>query len=100
MMSTLDDALKNGTAPLGDKPQAYQPPAQLLTFAQSLVEEVKSGQITSLLAVKVGPMGQTTWPAWGMQASELMIGAEMFRDDAKTMMRGQGQQKGRIIRAG
>jgi hypothetical protein len=98
-MSNLDEILKNGTA-LGGTPQAYQAPPQLVEFAQSIMDGVKCGQITSLACIKIGPMGQMAWPAWGMQANELGWGALHFVDELKAMQRGQGQPQGRIIRAG
>jgi hypothetical protein len=96
-MSDLAEKLKNGTAFSGAP--ACEPPAELLAFAQSLVDGVRSGQITTLLAVTVGPSGNIGWPAWGPQGDKLLLGAEFFRDDGKAMMRSQGKP-GKIIRAG
>jgi hypothetical protein len=93
MSDHLKEALLNsatGAAP-------YKPPPPLLALAQSLLEGVQSGRITSLAAIIVTPMGHIQWPGFGMQTLELMTGAELMRDDMKAAMRGQGNK---ILRAG
>ena len=75
----------------------YQPPAQLLALAQSVLDGVRKGKITSLACIIVTPVGQMQWPGFGLQTGELMIGAELMRDDMKKAMRGEA---GKILRAG
>ncbi len=67
-------------------------------MAEMLVAGVRSGDITSLNAVFCGPRGQISWPAFGMQLSELALGLEFAKDDLKAAMRSQANNK--IVRAG
>lgn len=92
--SKLLEDLKNGTALKTE----FAPPPALIALVQSLAEGVATGRITSLACIIVGPMGQVQWPGFGMQTGELMLGAEMMRDDMKAAMRGGPASK--ILRAG
>lgn len=89
---SIDDTLKNGTAL-----QGYQPPPQLVEMAGQILDGVMSGQIRSLAAITVGPMGQINWPICGNHGAEILLGAEFLRDDLKAMMR---KPQGKILRAG
>lgn len=76
----------------------FRPNPDLLMLANQLLEGVATGKITSLACVTVSPLGQMQWPGCGMQMAEMMIGAELMRDDMKQAMRGAGSSK--ILRAG
>jgi hypothetical protein len=84
-MSTIDDR-----AP----PRANPDLVKLLT---QLMDGVTTGKITSIACVTVSPLGQMQWPGCGMQIAEMMIGAELMRDDMKQAMRGAANK---ILRAG
>jgi hypothetical protein len=92
--SKLIDALKAST---GLNPPAHVPPPALVQLGQQIVNGIASGAITSLACIVIGPNGQIQWPGFGMQSAELMIGAELMRDDMKAAMRGGGSK---ILRAG
>ena len=97
-MPDMAEILRRSSS-LSPADKAYQPPEQLLALAQYVMDGVKAGRISSLCCVIVSPLGEITWPAFGMQASDLMNGAEFFRDDLKAAMRGRGGAS-KIIRAG
>ncbi len=73
------------------------PNPELVHLVQQLAAGVASGKITSLACITVSPMGQMQWPGVGMQVAEMMIGAELMRDDMKHAMRGQA---GKVLRVG
>lgn len=70
----------------------------LVALITQLMEGVTSGRITSIACITVSPLGQMQWPGVGMQIAEMMIGAELMRDDMKQAMRGAAA--GKILRAG
>jgi hypothetical protein len=61
----------------------------LVELCNSIVEGVRSGRISSMACITVSPLGNVQWPGSGMQVGELMLGAEMMRDDMKQAMRGR-----------
>lgn len=69
----------------------------LLRLVDQLKAGILSGQITSLACVSVSPLGNMQWPGIGMQLAEMLIGAELMREDMKAAIRGGG---GKILRAG
>ena len=73
------------------------PPPDLVQLVNQLMAGVLAGRISSLACVTVSPLGQMQWPGFGTQVPEMMIGAELMRDDMKAAMRGQ---PGKILRAG
>ena len=73
------------------------PPPDLVKLVEQLMAGVMAGRISSLACVTVSPLGQMQWPGFGTQVPEMMIGAELMRDDMKAAMRGQ---PGKILRAG
>ena len=73
------------------------PPPDLVRLVEQLMAGVIAGRISSLACVTVSPLGQMQWPGFGTQVPEMMIGAELMRDDMKAAMRGQ---PGKIRRAG
>lgn len=93
----LVEAIKEAGGNIAPGALAYAPPPQLLMLAQSLLDGIKAGHVTSMGCVIVGPRGDIRWPGFGMQTAEILIGAELMRDDMKAAMRG-GQSK--IVRAG
>lgn len=99
-MSDIKSELLNGAAAAAPTPSAqpFTPNPSLLKLAQDLVEAVSAGRITTLCAVTISPLGQMSWPGCGNQMAEVMIGAEMMRDDIKHAMRQGGKSK--IIRTG
>ena len=76
---------------------AFSPPPDLVRLVEGIMEGVKSGRISSLACIAISPLGQMQWPGFGTQVPEMMIGAELMRDDMKAAMRGQ---PGKILRAG
>ena len=78
------------------KPQAFAPPPDLVKLVEGIMEGVRAGRITSLACITVSPMGQMQWPGFGMQLAEMMIGAELMRDEMKKAM---FTQPGKILRA-
>ena len=80
-----------------DLAKASGPPPDLVKLVEQLMAGVMAGRISSLACVTVSPLGQMQWPGFGTQVPEMMIGAELMRDDMKAAMRGQ---PGKILRAG
>jgi hypothetical protein len=77
---------------------SFRPSPDLVKLIGQLMEGVTAGRITSIACVTVSPVGQMQWPGCGMQIAEMMIGAELMRDDMKAAMRGNTSSK--ILRAG
>ena len=76
---------------------AFSPPPDLVRLVEGIMEGVKSGRISSLACIAISPLGQMHWPGFGMQMSEMMIGAELMRDEMKKAM---FAQPSKILRAG
>jgi hypothetical protein len=78
----MKEDLMNGTAPapeVFDGPEgatklAFAPDPMLLRLAELLLDKVRDGSVSSLIAVTVDPNGQVKWPAAGLQAKELYLG--------------------------
>jgi hypothetical protein len=75
----------------------YMPPPPLVALVEQIMDGVRAGRISSLACITVSPMGQMQWPGFGMQIAELMIGADLMRDDMKQALR---TQPSKILRAG
>ena len=75
----------------------FQPNRDLVMLVAQLTEGVRTGRITSIAAVTIGPLGDMQWPGVGSQVAEMLIGAELMREDMKAAIRG-GRSK--ILRAG
>jgi hypothetical protein len=69
----------------------------LVLLIEQLEIGVRRGEITSLAVVTVGPNGQMAWPGFGNQISQMLIGAELMREDMKLAIRGN---RSRIIQPG
>ena len=76
---------------------AFEPPPDLVRLVEQLMEGVKAGRISTLACVTVSPLGHMQWPGCGMQIAEMMIGAELMRDELKKAMFSQASSK--ILRA-
>ena len=52
---------------------------QLVAFLDKILAEAKAGRISSIACLIVSPLGNINVPAYGMQSSELYIGADLFK---------------------
>ena len=91
-MSTKSD-LMSGAAPapsaVDPTKLAFAPDPALLALAERFVAEIKTGKITSFAGIIVGPSGQVQWPAHGLQATELYLGAGLFQRFVEGMVTNQ-----------
>ncbi len=93
-----DRDLMNGTSTILRPEEQFKAHPQLVKMAEDILAGVKAGKIVSLACITVSPLGQMGWPGFGLHMAEMMIAAEMMRDDMKAAMRKGGQSQ--IVRAG
>ena len=76
----------------------FVPNPDLVRLVDELARGVKTGRITSLACISVSALGNMQWPGVGTQIAEMLIGAELMRDDMKNAIRGTRASK--ILRTG
>jgi hypothetical protein len=92
-MSAKDD-LMNGaaTAPaIEPAKQAFMADPGLVALAERVLADAKSGAITSMAVVLCNRTGNTQWPAHGVQATELYLGAGLFQRSIENIVTGRAQ---------
>jgi len=58
---------------------------QLIAFAEKLLDEVKTGKVSSLACVTVSPIGMINCPALGMQVTEIYLGCGLLQNNIISM---------------
>lgn len=100
MTEDIKDKLMNGSAAasaVDPLKQAFMADPGAVRLAESLLADVKSGKVSSLAVICVTPTGQVQWPAHGVQATELYLGAGIFQRQIEGMVTGARKNSG-IIR--
>ncbi len=99
-MSTKDDLLNGAAAAtaIDAAKQAFVADPMLVALADRILSDVKAGRVTSVAAILVGPAGNVQWPAHGVQATELYLGAGLFQRTVEGMV--TQQKSSRILRPG